>query len=57
MTSSKVMEIAEKLYQKGFISYPRTETEKFAQNINLQSIINEMRQNNNWGQYADKLLD
>lgn len=57
MTSSKVMEIAEKLYQKGFISYPRTETEKFAQNIDLQSIINEMRQNNNWGQYADKLLD
>ena len=43
MTSSKVMEIAEKLYQKGFISYPRTETEKFAQNIDLHSIINEMR--------------
>ena len=37
------MEIAEKLYQRGFISYPRTETEKFARNINLVSIINEIR--------------
>ena len=26
MSSAKAMEIAEKLYNKGFISYPRTET-------------------------------
>jgi len=29
MSSSKAMEVAEKLYQRGFISYPRTETDKF----------------------------
>jgi DNA topoisomerase-3 len=29
MPSSKAMEVAEKLYQRGFISYPRTETDKF----------------------------
>jgi DNA topoisomerase-3 len=35
INSSKCMEIMESLYNRGFISYPRTETNKFNPSINL----------------------
>jgi DNA topoisomerase-3 len=37
--SSQVMNIAEKLYTSGLISYPRTETDKFNSTINLHELI------------------
>ena len=33
------MEIAEKLYNRGYISYPRTETNSFSKTINLKTLI------------------
>jgi DNA topoisomerase-3 len=33
------MKVAEELYQAGFISYPRTETDKFSENHDLQVVI------------------
>jgi DNA topoisomerase III len=33
------MEIAEKLYNKGYISYPRTETEIFPDAMNLKELV------------------
>lgn len=33
------MEIAEKLYNKGFISYPRTETEIYNKEMDLKRYI------------------
>ena len=30
------MDIAEKLYQRGYLSYPRTETDKFKEGFDLQ---------------------
>jgi len=35
MSSAEAMKIAEKLYQSGYISYPRTETNAFPITINL----------------------
>jgi len=35
------MEIMEKLYNKGYLSYPRTETTKYNPTINLKAIINK----------------
>jgi DNA topoisomerase-3 len=34
-----VMDIAEKLYMQGYISYPRTETDKFPPTLNLREHI------------------
>ncbi|KAH0843297.1 DNA topoisomerase 3 [Fonsecaea pedrosoi] len=56
MTSQQVMSVAEKLYQKGFISYPRTETDQFPREFDFNAIIQRQTQDNNWGQYAQRLL-
>ena len=57
MSSDKIMSIAEKLYTKGFISYPRTETDKFPDTLDPHNFVNTQRQNNEWGAYASSLLD
>uniref|UniRef100_A0A0D3H449 DNA topoisomerase n=1 Tax=Oryza barthii TaxID=65489 RepID=A0A0D3H449_9ORYZ len=49
--------VAEELYQAGFISYPRTETDNFSPNIDLHSIVHEQVAHPNWGIYAQRLLD
>lgn len=36
MPGERIMKLAEELYQAGFISYPRTETDIFAQGFDLQ---------------------
>ncbi|KAL6250990.1 DNA topoisomerase [Rhinocladiella similis] len=56
MTSQQVMSAAEKLYQKGFISYPRTETDQFPRDFGFDPIIQRQTQDNNWGQFAQALL-
>lgn len=57
MNSHEVMAVAEKLYQKGFISYPRTETDQFARDFDLQALVRKQIQHNDWGQYAQGLVD
>ena len=52
MDSHRVMSVAETLYQKGWISYPRTETDQFDRAMNLQAIIQKQTQGAAWGQYA-----
>lgn len=55
---------AEKLYQMGFISYPRTETDTFPDTMNLKDLIEKQAQRNQdfasrtpWASYAANLLD
>eukprot|EP00898_Chlorokybus_atmophyticus_P007322 jgi/Chlat1/7591/Chrsp63S09151 len=55
--SETVMKIAEELYQEGYISYPRTETDSFPQNMDLRAVVAEHQHNPEWGQYAQRLLD
>ena len=45
LPSEKTMGIAETLYLKGYISYPRTETEKFSSNFDARSILSEFQGN------------
>lgn len=57
MDSQRVMNIAEELYQGGFISYPRTETDIFPPDMDLKAIIDKQKDDSNWGAYATALLD
>lgn len=41
MTSEEAMKYAELLYQEGYISYPRTETDKFSAEMPLRAIIQQ----------------
>ena len=51
------MKIAEKLYQKGFLSYPRTETNKFAPSINIKTLVENISPNSPWSDFAQRVLD
>lgn len=53
--SDKAMSIAEKLYQKGIISYPRTETDSFKSTINLKQLVELHTDHKDWGKHAKKI--
>jgi len=57
MDSQRVMKIAEDLYTKGFISYPRTETDSFDKNIDLRKLVEKQVQDAAWGTHAQGLLN
>lgn len=52
MDSQRVMKIAEDLYTKGWISYPRTETDQFDRGMDLKKLVEKQQQDNRWGQFA-----
>ncbi|KAJ3142408.1 DNA topoisomerase [Geranomyces variabilis] len=57
MNSDRVMKIAEDLYNRGIISYPRTETDSFADSFELKPLIEAQANDPTWGQYAQGLLN
>ena len=52
------MHIAEKLYQSGYISYPRTESTKYANSFNFQEIVNNLQKydDSEIAAYSSKLV-
>lgn len=46
--AKRTMQIAETLYTKGFISYPRTETNIFPKELNLQPLVESQIQDSRW---------
>ncbi|KAH6627843.1 DNA topoisomerase [Chaetomium tenue] len=57
MTGQQAMTVAEKLYNKGFISYPRTETDRFDKGMDLRALVRKQTQDNRWGVFAQNLVD
>ncbi|RYO83759.1 hypothetical protein DL763_007722 [Monosporascus cannonballus] len=57
MTGQQAMEAAESLYNKGFISYPRTETDRFDSGMNLRNLVQKQTPDGRWGQFAQALVD
>ncbi|XP_074594004.1 topoisomerase 3-alpha [Brevipalpus obovatus] len=56
ITAKKTMQIAEKLYTSGFISYPRTETNIFPSNLNLKPPVEAQAHDPQWGDFAQRVL-
>jgi DNA topoisomerase-3 len=56
MDSQRAMKIAEDLYNRGFISYPRTETDQFDQGMDLRALVQRQTQSPNWGPFAQKYI-
>jgi len=50
-------QIAEDLYQRGFLSYPRTETTVFQQGTDFHALIKEQASDREWGQYAQSYVE
>src|SRR6202044_2118100 len=50
--NNTLTQVAEKLYQKGFLSYPRTETDQFDPQFDHMSLIRKQKIDPNWGAFA-----
>ena len=57
MDSHRVMQLAEQLYQKGWISYPRTETDQFDRGMDLRALVQKQTQGGPWRQFAHNLVN
>ncbi len=49
------MSLMEKLYNRGFLSYPRTETTQFNPAINLKNIVVDLEANQSYGAFAKRI--
>ena len=72
ISSAQTLEIAEKLYQQGLfpsvlasasisfafriISYPRTETSKYNESMDLRGLVQEQVASPHWGGFASQIL-
>ncbi|KAK0089512.1 hypothetical protein PV325_006845 [Microctonus aethiopoides] len=50
------MQIAERLYIQGYISYPRTETTSYPENFDLLSTLRQQQNSSDWGDEVRKIL-
>ncbi|CAM9368812.1 unnamed protein product, partial [Ectocarpus fasciculatus] len=57
ISSDDTMAAAEALYQRGILSYPRTETDFFKEGFELTPLIQEHGNHPDWGQFSRRLLD
>ena len=56
ISSHRCMHIAESLYTKGLLSYPRTETDMFHETIDTRSLVAQHTAHSMWGSYCNMLL-
>jgi len=54
---SKTLKIAEELYLKGYITYPRTSSEKLPKGINLREILNSLLHIKEYSKYIEKIFE
>ncbi|TFY69145.1 hypothetical protein EVG20_g3279 [Dentipellis fragilis] len=55
LAPKKILDIAEKLYQQGFLSYPRTETDQYDPQFDFMSLIDKQTADGGWGDFARSL--
>ncbi|XP_033734544.1 DNA topoisomerase 3-alpha-like isoform X2 [Pecten maximus] len=57
INAKETMKIAEKLYTEGYISYPRTETNKFPPDLDLGRLVEQQTVDGVWGEFARQVLE
>ncbi|KAL9936553.1 hypothetical protein V8E36_004621 [Tilletia maclaganii] len=57
LSPKRILDVAEGLYQKGFLSYPRTETDQFDRAFDFRTLLQKQTSDPAWGQYAQSLVD
>ncbi|VEU24098.1 DEKNAAC105323 [Brettanomyces naardenensis] len=57
LTAKDTLAAAETLYTRGFISYPRTETDTFPKAMDLKGLVGKQMESAKWGSYAKSLVD
>lgn len=57
INAKETMKIAERLYTQGLISYPRTETNIFPDNLNLTPLVEQQIADRNWGSFAQRVMN
>lgn len=55
-SAKDTLAVAEKLYQRGLVSYPRTETDVFPRGMDMAALIQIQTESPTWGAYAQNLL-
>jgi len=56
MSAHDTMRVAEHLYLRGFVTYPRTESTTYSANFNFKEILAQHQAHPDWGGYASGLL-
>ncbi|MEM3841334.1 MAG: DNA topoisomerase I, partial [Candidatus Micrarchaeaceae archaeon] len=54
---SRTLAIAQSLYERSYISYPRTSSQKLPQTLGLSKIIKDLSKNQEYKKYADYLIE
>ncbi|KAF9809736.1 hypothetical protein IEO21_07278 [Rhodonia placenta] len=55
ISPKKILDIAEHLYQQGFLSYPRTETDRFDPQFDFMTLLQKQTVDPTWGPFAEML--
>lgn len=56
ITPQRTLDAAQVLYTEGFISYPRTSSQKLPKELNLKNILNELAKNETYKELAKKVI-
>lgn len=56
MAPKRVLDVAEGLYQRGLLSYPRTETDQYDKDMDLVALLAKQTSDDAWGALASELV-